>query len=150
MKKIILLIILLASFVHAEEILVKGKLVDELTGEPISGAELMSAYEFSPSQVITDSDGNFGFGVDINFRVKGSTQPEIGGQWSFAKKCYNYASVVLQRDRNGYSLAHIDIPFDGEEIVNDVSRMRVIDIGELKAYPMSTCAASNTPARSQR
>ena len=133
---ILLTLFLIQSVLGADQILIKGRLVDQLTGEPIEGAELTSAYEFSPSEVRTDSNGNFAFNVDINFRPKGSTEGDVGGQWTFFRRCYDYTYIGLQKDYNGYGLALRETPFDSKERVKDISGQSVIDLGELKAYPM--------------
>lgn len=51
------------------EILIKGKLVDQLNGNPVVDAKLMSAYQFSPMDVLTDSSGNFVFKIKTDFRL---------------------------------------------------------------------------------
>jgi hypothetical protein len=121
------------------QILIKGQLVDQLTEEPVEGANLFSAYEFSPSEVITDENGNFEFTIRSDFKIKEG--PETGnssivGHWSFLGECYDYADVILQRDYGGeYAMALRRRIFDGEETVEDVSGKNIVDLGKLKMYP---------------
>ena len=113
---IILVLGLVTPFVYAQEtggdtepgvysITIKGKLVDQITGEPVKGAELMSAYEFSPSKVITEDNGNFQFTVSSDFKLKEGPEigkSDIGAQWTFFTRCYDYAYINLQREYNDY------------------------------------------------
>lgn len=119
-------------------ILIKGKLVDQMTGEPVKGAELISAYEFSPSKVLTDDDGNFQFTVSSDFKLKEGPEigkNDIGAQWTFFTRCYDYAYIVMQRNYNGHSMALIGTVFDQDEKVKDISNQKTVDLGNLKMYP---------------
>ncbi len=59
------------------EILIRGQLIDQISGEFVSDAKLISAYEFSPSKIVTDDMGNFVFNVKTDFRLKdGFSEPE--------------------------------------------------------------------------
>ena len=127
---------------------IKGTLLDELTKKPISGAELMSAYEFTPSSVITDDNGNFEFSVSDDFIIKEGSEEGMsdnGGTWSFYVDCYGWANNFgLQKNyetwedgkkENTYSLALRKDIFDGEEEVVDASGKSEINLGNVYAYP---------------
>ena len=125
-----------AQEVH--NIQIKGRLVDQVTGEPINGAVLGSAYEFSPSEVITDDNGNFQFTVSSDFKLKEGPEAgntSIGAQWTFSTRCYDYAYIVLQKDYNGYAMALRETVFDQAEKVKDISNQQTINLGDLKMYP---------------
>lgn len=113
----------------------RGQLVDQMTGEPIYGARLDSAYDFSPDDVITDSNGNFEFIVSADF----------GGAWAFLDECHGWSSNIgLQKDyeiwENGqlnqkYGFALRKEKFDAKEEVIDVSGKNDVDIGKVYAWP---------------
>jgi|TARA_Y100000031_G_C8229033_1_gene389953 hypothetical protein len=128
-------------------ITIKGKLIDQLSGKPVEGAQLMSAYEFSPSNVLTDKNGNFEFSVNSDFKIKEGPETgksDIGAQWTFFKDCYDYGYIVLQKNyevwssgklQNTYSMALRQTVFDEDEKVKDVSGKKTIDLGSLEIYP---------------
>jgi len=129
------------------EILIRGKLVNQLTGEPVKGAKLMSAYEFSPDEVITDSTGEFSFKIKTDFIIKEGGEigkSDNGGQWSFYRNCYDYATLATQKDyekwENGqlikkYGIALREGVFDEAWIDTEVSGKSELDVGELMIYP---------------
>jgi hypothetical protein len=105
---------------------IKGRIIDEITNEPIAGARLSSAYEFSPDEIISDSNGNFEFIVRANFE----------GGWHFYADCYGWAdSISLQPNYNSYGLALRKSRFDAEEEITDVSGQDEIDVGIIFAWP---------------
>lgn len=130
-------------------ITLKGKIVDGLTKEPIEGARLISAYEFSPSEVVTGSDGIFEFTITDDFKRKEGAEagfPDVTGAYNFYdsfSNCYNYAQISLQKNyeyrENGqdvtYNLALMKFKFDNKESVADVSEKNIIDVGNLEMYP---------------
>lgn len=113
----------------------KGRLINQVSNEPISDAKLNSAYEFFPAEVITDSNGNFEFVVST----------DLGGAWDFYSDCYGWANNIgLQKDyefwKDGelkakYDLALRKTRFDAEEEVTDVSGQTEIDVGIIYAWP---------------
>ncbi|MBI4144354.1 carboxypeptidase regulatory-like domain-containing protein [Candidatus Woesearchaeota archaeon] len=134
-------------------ILIKGRLVDQLTGEPIAGAQLMSAYNFSPSEVVSDENGNFQFSVSSDFKLsEGHTSREdnTGGSWSFFRGCYDYAYITLGKNFNGFSMALRETRFDAlpEEVVTNVSGQNIVDVGELTMYPMADISIDSDIASS--
>ena len=112
-----------------------GRLIDEMTMKPIKDAKLYSAYEFSPEEVTSDSDGNFEFVVSSDY----------DGSWNFMGECYGWADGIgLQKDyevwKNGqrdksYEWALRKSRFDAEEDVSDASGKNVIDAGNVYAWP---------------
>ena len=132
-----------------ERITLKGKLVDQLTGEPVAGAKLVSAYEFSPQKVITDANGNFRFEVGTDFIVKEGPEvgkSDVGGQWDFNAGCYKYATLSMMRNQeiwedgrliDFYPLSITKHEFDTEENSREVVGT-IVDLGELKIYPSAT------------
>jgi len=106
---------------------VKGQLVDEMTGQPILGAKLSSAYEFSPTEVITDTNGNFEFTVSES------------GEWSgnFFANCYGWSSgISLLDDYNEFESALIISKFDSlQDIEREISGQTEINTGIINAYP---------------
>ncbi len=113
----------------------KGQLVDQMTNTPIGSAKLNSAYEFSPKEVITDSNGNFEFTVSSDYM----------GSWTFLDNCHGWSgNIGLQKDYqvwgNGqleqtYKLALIKEKFDSQPNVQDVFGQSEIDMGKVYAYP---------------
>jgi hypothetical protein len=135
------------------EIAVVGRLVDEMTGEPIVGAKLYSAYEFSPSEVITGPNGKFEFTVTTEFKIKEGIekgQSDSGGTWAFLDDCHGWAdNIGFQKNyevwKDGmldksYSLALRNSRFDAEEEVEDASGKEVVNIGDVYAWPQADIA----------
>ncbi len=127
-------------------ITIRGRLVDQLNGLPVSGAKIISAYEFWPLEVVTDSNGNFEFVVNDNFIIAEGSEAGIGDNgagWSFYKDCYDYAQFSLQKDYGVWDnvllytldMALIKYPFDAEYIIENVSGKNIIDLGNLQIYP---------------
>lgn len=116
---------------------IKGQLTDELTSEPIVGARLNSAYEFSPDEVVTDANGTFEFIASADF----------GGAWTFLDKCHGWSdNIVLQKNyefwedgqlkyTHGFALRKDR--FDAKEDVIDVTGKNEIDIGRAYAWPQA-------------
>ena len=114
---------------------IRGQLIDQMINTPISGAKLYSAYEFSPKEVVTDSNGNFEFIVSSDYT----------GSWTFLDNCHGWAgNIGLQKDyqlwengqlENTYKLALIKEKFDSKPNIEDVSGESEIDIGKVYAYP---------------
>jgi len=117
---------------------IKGQLVDQRTNEPISGARLSSAYEFSPKEVITDNNGNFEFIVSSDYT----------GSWTFSDKCHGWAgNIGLQKNYESYQegsvgvisqkydLALIKEKFDGKQEIQGTSGKTELDIGKVYAWP---------------
>jgi hypothetical protein len=117
---------------------IKGQLVDQMTNEPISDARLSSAYEFSPKEVVTDSNGNFEFTVSSDYT----------GSWTFSDKCHGWAgNIGLQKNYESsqegsvgvvslkYNLALRKEKFDAKEEVQDVSGKNELNIGKIYAWP---------------
>ena len=114
---------------------VKGQLVDQMTGTVISGAKLSSAYEFSPKEVMTDSNGNFEFSV------------RSGQTWAgaFYDYCHGWAgNIALQKDHqvweNGqlvktYALGLVKEKFDSKAEVIEVSGKNEFDMGKVYSWP---------------
>ena len=121
--------------VGSNSIKLKGQLVDQMTNQPIIGARLYSAYEFSPSEVVTDSNGNFEFIISSDF----------GGSYTFADQCHGWSgNIALQKDyalwENGqlqqtYELALIKEKFDSKPDVRDISGESEVNIGAVYAWP---------------
>jgi hypothetical protein len=105
-------------------ILIKGQLVDEMTGKVIPGATLNSAYEFSPEEVVTDGSGNFEFAVSSEFN----------GQWNFHSDCYGWADAISIR-KNNEEFTLTKNRFDAENEIIDTTGLNEVDIGKLYAWP---------------
>ncbi|MDP3987358.1 MAG: hypothetical protein Q8P81_03995 [Nanoarchaeota archaeon] len=127
---------------------IRGRLVDQLSGAPVEGAQLISAYEFSPSTVVTDVNGNFGFSVKNDFKINDSLESGQGdsiSQWTFFKDCYGWSgNIVLQKDyelwedgqlQRKYDFVLIKEKFDSKPSVIDISGKNEIEIGNVYAYP---------------
>jgi hypothetical protein len=115
---------------------IKGQLIDQLTNEPVSGAKLISGYEFSPKEVLTDENGNFEFFVNSKM---------YRGDYYFYADCYGYSSVLGILTNPVHTLVHIEKRvFDPKEditmnikenITMNISGKNEIDIGKLYIYP---------------
>jgi len=129
-------------------LLLKGQLIDQMTNEPIGGAKLYSAYEFSPEEVITDSNGNFEFIVSSDF----------GGSWTFSASCYDWAgNIALKKDyelwENGqlketYAFALRKVIFDSKEEVREISGESEVNIGKIYAWPSADISIASDIAAS--
>ncbi|HAI98732.1 TPA: hypothetical protein DCL30_04325 [Candidatus Peribacteria bacterium] len=116
-----------------------GRVVDQMTQQGLSGATLQSSYEYGPSTVVTDANGNFSMSISTDFKLTepGSQfgVPNISGSWSFFKDCYNYGSFSVQRNSSG-PLELTKYPFDAaEEIRVPLGSLREVDIGDVQMYP---------------
>jgi len=104
----------------------------------VSGAKLISAYEFSPSEVITDSNGDFEFTIKTNFLLTEGSEigkSDNGGQWSFYVGCYDYATISAHKNYEGHELdlgLHV---FDEEVSRKEIFGETVADIGDLEIHP---------------
>lgn len=115
----------------------KGQLIDQMTNTPIRGAKLNSAYEFSPQEVITDSNGSFEFIVSSDF----------GGSLAFLDDCHGWSgNIVLQKNyelwengqlKQAYKFALIKEKFDSKPEVRDVYGENEVNIGKVYAWPMA-------------
>src|SRR3989344_8681 len=130
--------------VEPEDITLSGRLVDQLTGEPVVGAALQSPYSYSPyGEVRTDENGRFEFTVRSDFSVDnfGQPQQQQSGTWWFYRDCYGYAAINLTRgysQRESIKLALVIDSFDQEQVVRDVSGQSHIDVGDVSFYPNAT------------
>ena len=147
------------SFVSAATTLtVKGRLVDQTSGQGISGAMLGSAYEFSPSEYFTDSNGDFQFTITDAFNRKEGAEagmPDVGGTYTFFDSeglCHDYGYVALQKNyeiwSNGqktgtYGLALRKNIFGEGEQVTDVSGKTTVDVGDIKMNPRAHIATQS-------
>ena len=112
--------------IQGNVIKIKGQLLDQMTNEPISGAKLSSAYEFSPKEVETDSNGNFEFSISADYK----------GGWNFYVNCYGWAGTMgLQKNYQGYGTAITKDKFDSNPEIVDASGKTEMDIGKLYAWP---------------
>jgi|ETNmetMinimDraft_2_1059921.scaffolds.fasta_scaffold12338_1 hypothetical protein len=133
---------------QVKTIKIKGILLDELTKQPISGAELMSAYEFTPSNVITNENGYFEFSVSDDFIIKEGSEEGMsdnGGTWNFYANCYGWTDAISLRKNyektwsdgtsEKWDLALTESRFDNDENEIDISGKSEVDLGNLYAYP---------------
>ena len=115
-------------------ITIKGQLVDQMNNQPIAGAQLSSAYEFSPAEVFTDPNGNFEFRVNKEYEWYGS----------FFANCYGWSGSIGLQPNDEYDLALIMGKFDAEEdIKRDVSGQTEVDTGEVYAVPSADISISS-------
>lgn len=153
-KAIIISLILMIGLVGvvsaATTITVKGRIVDWLTGTPIEGVRLESVYEFSPSEVITDSSGNFEFTIKDDFKRKEEVEagmPDVSATYNFYSAysaCYGYAQIGVLKNYESYPLAlTIYGFFDKKEEVKDISGKTLINLGDIKMYPMAHLSTTN-------
>ncbi|MFH1670041.1 MAG: hypothetical protein ABIA92_00450 [Patescibacteria group bacterium] len=135
---------------EAYDITLYGQLTDQLTGKPVSEAELLSAYEFEPSSVMSGKSGKFKFKVSTDFVITEGVeewQSDSGGMWSFFNKCYGYANLLVRRDKEGYDMALGIHPFDEEEQFKDITSMRSVNAGKVQMYPQADISIqSDIPA----
>jgi len=155
MKKRLLVFILLGflvflNIVSAGSITINGRLVDHLTGTPITGAALSSAYEFSPSEVVTDASGNFQFTITDEFRRKEGAEagmPDVSATYNFYSSysaCYSYAQIGILKNYESYPLAlTIYGFFDKKEEAKDISKQALVNLGDIKMYPMAHLSTTN-------
>ena len=112
---------------------IKGQIIDKSNNQPVAGAQLGSAYQFSPDNVVSDSNGNVEFFVSADF----------GGSWTFSEwDCYGYTdAIVLQKnyqdEEKKYDFALIKEGFDSKKEVIDISGRNEIDIGKLYTWPQA-------------
>jgi len=143
----------LANISYAgENVKISGRVVDKLTGMPVSNAGILSAYEFLPTDFMTSSDGKFELTLNTDFILKEG--PEKGnknnsGNWNFFKQCYGYTQFELiknyQENKNGRSagfheLALLKKIFDDDIIVTGlgVGESSAISIGDFPMQPMAS------------
>jgi len=121
-----------------KEIVISGRLIDQMTGRPVPGAMLISAYEFSPSKVLTDENGNFKFVVKNDFRIKEGPEAgkeDLGGSWSFSGACYDYSYISLHENYNGHILDLSVQKFGFDSISEEIFGKSEIEIGDVYIYP---------------
>tara|TARA_Y100000310_G_scaffold179314_1_gene179254 strand:- start:174 stop:1610 length:1437 start_codon:yes stop_codon:yes gene_type:complete len=112
--------------IDEDSIKIKGQLVDQMTNEPIKGAQLSSAYEFSPAEVSTDSNGNFEFIVTDGLEWSGS----------FYTNCYGWSgNIGLQPNYDEFQYALRLGKFDAPETEREVSGQSEIDVEKIYAWP---------------
>ncbi len=124
--------------VETYPIRISGRLVDALSGKAISGANLQSAYAYSPSDLKTDSQGNFSFDVRTDFTFNdGSPQGQLDSQgavWSFVNDCYQAFSIGLQKGQ-GMFMRLTKMPFDHIDLSSDIGTSQNVDLGTVSLYP---------------
>ena len=124
--------------VETYSIRISGRLVDALSGKAISGANLRSAYAYSPSDVRTDSQGNFSLDVRTDFTFNdGTPQGEFDSQgagWSIVGDCYQAFSFGLQKGQ-GMFMGLWKSPFDQEYSLTDIGTSQNVDLGTVSLYP---------------
>lgn len=141
-----LAVLLSISFVAAQDIQIKGKILDQLTGEPLEGVRLFSDDIFSPEEIITNSNGEFTFNTNTDF--------ERVGRWSFIKNCYEYGDIMLSKNHEvyaegesglirSYNLALIKPVFGKGDVIREVEGEDIIDVGELVIAPAADINAKS-------
>lgn len=139
------------TFPEVNSITLTGRLVDQITGEGVADARLMSAYEFSPSAVETDSEGYFKFTIKTNFILTEGSEiggSDRGGQWTFYKDCYDYASISVNKNYEGLDLALGKHVFDRETKYEDISGKDYVDMGNMEIYPSADISIESDIAAS--
>jgi len=103
-----------------ETLTIRGKLINQLTMEPVGNAKLYSGY-YLPNDVITEADGSFKFELKTDFREKENTSA-ISNYWSgnFLRDCYGWSQPLLLKKENN-QLFYTISKFDGGEVTNKVS-----------------------------
>ncbi len=122
---------------------IHGKLVDQLSGKAISGANLQASYAYTPSEVRTDSQGNFSFDVRTDFIFNdGDTpgQPDIFGAWSLVNSCYQPFTVILEKGKGNFMNLK-KIHFDQEDSATDIGTSQNVDLGSVSLYPSAHITA---------
>lgn len=123
--------------VETYPIRISGRLVDALSGKAISGANLQSAYAYTPSNVRTDSQGRFTFNVSTDFIFNdGETpgQPDEFGAWSLVNDCYQGFTFVLEKGRGKFMNLKKAV-FDQVETTADIGMSQTVDLGTVSLYP---------------
>tara|TARA_Y100000310_G_C20588494_1_gene766683 strand:- start:646 stop:1389 length:744 start_codon:yes stop_codon:yes gene_type:complete len=130
-------IFLFSGFVSAQEIQIKGKVLDQITGEPLNNVKL----DYFNSEIITNDKGEFMFDTNTNF--------DISKRWVFLEECYEYGYFSLfkdykiyAKDESGliaqYELASIKNVFGKEDVVKEVEGNPIIDIGDMLLPPSAS------------
>ncbi|MGK0209682.1 MAG: hypothetical protein ACI83O_000964, partial [Patescibacteria group bacterium] len=147
------LILLTAGFSQAqtdnqELITIKGKLLDQVTNEPVAGAELNSGEPTIPEKIFTNKEGEFLFYIDKKFVEENDpnkSQYAARASWGFYADCYGWSdSTILKRNhqefieresQGSFELALIKEKFDARTEVEEVSGKEIIDVGNVYIHP---------------
>lgn len=128
---------------------VKGKLINAITKQPVSNVTIESKSKFSPSNVETDSNGEFYFEVNTSLELKTSDNQTESAEFIFKKDCYLQSSISFKRNYDEKKLALVKKSFDKQLVIKEILNQENITITELELYPASTLRIdSDIPVKS--